>query len=95
MISYTRTSKSVKREKIISGVALVLHQLFHRISYKTLIVCGYVLMNLKPISYVFDFSLYRHSSIYAVNAGTHIKNHGSKNRVNRGYLVVLKGRKIG
>ena len=38
--------------------------------------------------------VYRHSSIYAVNVGTQIKNHGSKNRVNRGYLVVLKGRKI-
>ena len=40
-------------------------------------------------------SLYRHSLIYAVNVGTQIKNHGSKNRVNRGYLVVIKGRKIG
>ena len=39
--------------------------------------------------------LYRHSSIYAVNMGTQKKNRGSKNRVNRGYLVVLKGRKIG
>ena len=27
--------------------------------------------------------------------GTQIKNRGSKNRVNGGYLVVLKGRKIG
>ena len=38
---------------------------------------------------------YRHSSLYAVNVGTQVKNRGSKNRVNRGYLVVLKGRKIG
>ena len=38
---------------------------------------------------------YRHSSIYAVNVGTQNKNRGSKNCVNRGYLVVLKGRKIG
>ena len=39
--------------------------------------------------------LYRHSKIYAVNVGKQKKNRGSKNRVNRGYLVVLKGRKIG
>ena len=38
---------------------------------------------------------HRHSSIYAVNMGTETKNRGSKNRVNRDYLVVLKGRKIG
>ena len=37
---------------------------------------------------------YRHSSIYAVNVGTQKQTRGSKNRVNRGYLVVLKGRKI-
>ena len=37
---------------------------------------------------------YRHSSIYAVNVGTQKKNHMIKNRVNRGYLVVLKGRNI-
>ena len=37
---------------------------------------------------------YRHSLIYAVNMGTQKKNCGSKNRVNRGYLVVLKGRNI-
>jgi hypothetical protein len=37
---------------------------------------------------------YRHSLIYAVNMGTQKKNRGSKNRVNLGYLVVLKGRKI-
>ena len=35
--------------------------------------------------------IYRHSSIYAVNVGTHAE---SENHVNRGYLVVLKGRKI-
>ena len=34
------------------------------------------------------------SSIYALNIGTQ-KKRWSKNRVNRGYLVVLKGRKIG
>ena len=39
--------------------------------------------------------IYRHSNIYAVNVGTLEKNCGSKNCVNRGYLVVLKGRKIG
>ena len=39
--------------------------------------------------------LYRHSSIYAVNMGTHKKTAESKNHINRGYLVVLKGRKIG
>ena len=30
---------------------------------------------------------YRHSSIYAVNMETQNKNRGSKNRVNRGYLI--------
>ena len=38
--------------------------------------------------------IYRHSSIYAVNVGTQEKKCVSKNCVNRGYLVVLKGRKI-
>ena len=33
--------------------------------------------------------------IYAVNMGTQKQNRGSKNSVNQGYLVVLKGRKIG
>ena len=37
---------------------------------------------------------YRHSLIYDVNVGTHTKKHRRKNPVNRGYLVVLKGRKI-
>ena len=36
-------------------------------------------------------NIYSH---YAVSVGTQIKNRGSKNHVNRGYLVVLKGRKI-
>ena len=36
----------------------------------------------------------RHSSIYAVNVGTHKKTAESKNTLNQGYLVVLKGRKI-
>ena len=40
-------------------------------------------------------SQYRHFLIYAVNVGTQIKNRGNKNYVNRGYLIVLKGRKIG
>ena len=31
---------------------------------------------------------YRHSSIYAVNVGTHKKTTESENRVNRGYLVI-------
>ena len=39
--------------------------------------------------------MYRHSSIYAVNVGTQKKKGRSKNRINRGYLVGLKGRKIG
>ena len=38
---------------------------------------------------------YRHSLIYAVDVETQKKNAENKNRVNRGYLVVLKGRKIG
>ena len=38
--------------------------------------------------------MYRHSSIYAVDV-VHIKNVESKNRINRGYFVVLKERKIG
>ena len=38
---------------------------------------------------------YRHSSISVVNVETQRKNCGSKNLVYRGYLVVLKGRKIG
>ena len=37
---------------------------------------------------------YGHSSIYAVNVGTHKKKRVSKNHVNRGYLVI-KGRNIG
>ena len=36
--------------------------------------------------------LYRHSSIYADNVGEHKLTAESENRVNRGYLVVLKGR---
>ena len=48
--------------------------------------------NQKPFTEVKP--MYRHSSIYAVNMGTQIKNRGSKNHVNLGYLVVLKGRKI-
>ena len=37
---------------------------------------------------------YRHSSIYAVYVGTQMKNRRSKNSVNLGYLVVIKGRKM-
>ena len=40
-------------------------------------------------------AIYRHSSIYAINLGTQIKTHWNKNPVNWGYLVILKGRKIG
>ena len=40
-------------------------------------------------------SNYRHSSIYTVNLRSDKKTAESKNRVNQGYLVVLKGRKIG
>ena len=47
------------------------------------------------MSLILKLVLYRHSSIYAVNVGTKKKNRRSKNHVNRGYLVVLKGRKIG
>ena len=36
----------------------------------------------------------RHSLIYAVNVGTQKKPAAGKNHVNRGYLVVLKGKKI-
>ena len=39
-------------------------------------------------------NMYRHSLVYAFNVGTQKKTR-SKNRVNRGYLVVIKGRKIG
>ena len=39
--------------------------------------------------------LYRHFSIYAVNMGTHEKTAESENSINRGYLEVLKRRKIG
>ena len=38
---------------------------------------------------------YRDSLIYAVNVGTHKKIAERENRVNRGLLVELKGRKIG
>ena len=38
---------------------------------------------------------YRHSSIYDVNMGTRKENRESKNHLNWGYLVVIKGRKIG
>ena len=44
---------------------------------------------------VWHETTYRHSSIYAVNVGTHKKTAEGENRVNQGYLVVLKGRKIG
>ena len=42
-----------------------------------------------------NFYAYRHSSIYAVNVGTLEKTAESENHVNQGYLVILKGRKIG
>ena len=58
--------------------------------------CG---LNSGPLLSTLKVSLkkidYRHSSIYAVNVGIQKKNQGSKNRINRGYLLVLKGRKIG
>ena len=40
-------------------------------------------------------SKHRHSWIYAFNVWTYKKPVESENHVNRGYLVVLKGRKIG
>ena len=46
------------------------------------------------LSQTINFFMYRHSSIYAVNVGAQKQTRGSKNCVNRGYLVVLKGRKI-
>ena len=48
----------------------------------------------QTVIFMFSNVAYRHSSIYAVNVGTHKKAAESKNRINRGYLVVLKGRKI-
>ena len=42
-----------------------------------------------------SLAIYRHSSIYAVNVGTHTKQCKSKKRVKQGYLGVLKERKIG
>ena len=38
--------------------------------------------------------IYRHSLIYAVNVGTHKKTEEGQTRVNQGYLIVLKGRKL-
>ena len=49
----------------------------------------------QTVIFMFSNVAYRHSSIYAVNVGTHKKAAESKNRINRGYLVVLKGRKMG
>ena len=43
----------------------------------------------------FYYSENKHSLIYAANVGTHKKTAESKNRVNQGYFVVLKGSKIG
>ena len=57
--------------------------------------CATKYLNLYELDRDDNVEHYRHSSIYAVNVGTHTKNRGSKNRVTRGYLVVLKGRKIG
>ena len=37
------------------------------------------------------YFMIRYSSIYAVNVGTQKINRRSKNHINRGYLVVLKG----
>jgi ribosome-associated protein YbcJ (S4-like RNA binding protein) len=45
--------------------------------------------------YSTEIRQYRHSSIYAVNVETQKENRRSKKLVNPGYLVVLKGRKIG
>ena len=45
-------------------------------------------LNLYELDRDDDIEHYRHSSIYAVNVRTHTKNHESKNRLNRGYLVV-------
>ena len=51
----------------------------------------YFAQNLKE----FHTFIYRHSSIYAVNVGTHKKTAESENRVNRGYLVhSTKGEEI-
>ena len=45
-------------------------------------------------NYVSNCFYYRHSLIYAVNVGTHKKMTERENHVIRGYLVVLKGRRI-
>ena len=39
--------------------------------------------------------VYRHSLIYSVNVGTNKETTEIENHVNRGFLVVLEGRKIG
>jgi hypothetical protein len=52
-------------------------------------------MRLLSILIIQKKSEYVQAFLYAVNVGTHNKNSESKNSVNRGYLVVLKGRKIG
>ena len=45
-------------------------------------------------TFVWITALYRHSSIYPVNVGAYKKTAESENCVNRGCLVVLKGRKM-
>ena len=58
-------------------------------------ICKISTSKLLSEPYLFEkILMYRHSSICAVNVGTHKKTAESKTRVNRGYLVVLKGRKI-
>ena len=47
------------------------------------------------VLFVTKVTQYRRSSTYAVNVETQKENRRSKNRINQGYLVVLKGRKVG
>ena len=51
--------------------------------------------NMKPAGPGCELSTNWNSPIYSVNVATHEKTVESKNRINRGYLVVLKGRKVG
>ena len=90
------TAKRLREQLRRALVEAVLHSLLH-----ATVVCtaSYYIDMLKLVTnyrYLLTTYLmyYRHSSIYAGNVGTQKKNRGSKHCVNRGYLVVVKGRKI-
>ena len=57
--------------------------------------CGKPLVKGKSPCLRLSLKALRHSSIYTVNMETQNINRESKNHVNGGYLVVLKGRNIG